>query len=70
MSARRAKGAAMRTGDTKGREVARQAVDAAKRGLGERGEVWWRDGAPDWNKHLVRNTPYAEWFNELAADSS
>jgi hypothetical protein len=41
---------------------ARAAVDAAKRALGERGPVWWDDGAPDLNRRLVRNTPYAEWW--------
>jgi len=30
--------------------------------LGERGPVWWDDGARDWNRHMARNTPYAEWF--------
>jgi hypothetical protein len=40
----------------------RARVDAAKRALGERGTVWWDDGAPDWNRHLAKNTPYAEWW--------
>ena len=40
---------------------ARAAVDAAKVALGERGAVWWSDGAPDFNRKLARNTPYAEW---------
>jgi len=40
---------------------ARAAVDAAKIALGERGPVWWDDGAPDLNRHLARDTPYAEW---------
>lgn len=44
----------------------RAAVDEAKRALGERGEPWWTDGAPDWNRHLARNTPYAEWFATLS----
>lgn len=44
------------------RIAARQRVDAAKRALGERGEVWWTDGAPDYNRRLVRDTPYAAWF--------
>ena len=48
----------------------RMRVDAAKRALGERGPVWWTDGAPDWNQHLVKNTPYAEWFEELAGAAS
>lgn len=65
MSARRAKRTAMRVEDAAAREAARQRVDAAKHALGERGEVWWTDGAPDYNRHLVKNTPYAKWFTEL-----
>jgi hypothetical protein len=41
---------------------ARGRVDAAKRGLGERGDVWWQDGAPDYNHQLAVDTPYADWF--------
>lgn len=44
------------------RASARLAVDSAKRALGERGPVWWTDGAPDFNRKLVRNTPYADWY--------
>lgn len=66
MQARRAKGEAMRKGDAAGRETARQRVDRAKHQLGERGPVWWSDGAPDWNRHMAVNTPYAEWFAHLA----
>jgi hypothetical protein len=33
--------------------------------LGERGPVWWRDGAPDYNRKLAKNTPYALWFAGL-----
>lgn len=40
----------------------RAAVERAKVGLGERGPVWWDDGAPDYNRRLVKNTPYAEWY--------
>lgn len=40
---------------------ARAAVQAAKVALGERGPVWWDDGAPDLNRKLARNTPYADW---------
>ena len=40
----------------------RARVDAAKRALGERGPVWWTDDAPDWNRHLARNTPYRDWW--------
>lgn len=41
---------------------ARLRVDTAKVALGERGTVWWDDGASDYNRHLARNTPYADWF--------
>lgn len=62
MSARRAKQLAMRANDDDAREAARARVDAAKRALGERGPVWWDDGAPDFNRHMARNTVYAAWF--------
>lgn len=65
MAARRDKGLAMRAGDEPARRAAQERVDAAKRALGERGPPWWTDGAPDWNRHLVRNTPYRAWFEEL-----
>jgi hypothetical protein len=44
---------------------ARKRVDLAKVALGERGPVWWEDGAPDYNRHMAKNTPYAEWFAAL-----
>lgn len=68
MGARREKGVAMRAGDAAGRERARAAVDAAKVALGERGTVWWTDGAPDWNRHMAQSTPYAAWFAGLGRD--
>jgi len=65
MRARRAKGVATRAGDAEAREAARKRVNAAKHALGERGEVWWEDGEPDYNRHMVKNTPYAKWFAGL-----
>lgn len=65
MAARRDVGAARRTGEPLALADARQRVDRAKRGLGERGPVWWSDGAPDYTRHMARNTPYAEWFAAL-----
>lgn len=44
------------------RIAARLRVDAAKRELGERGDVWWSDGAPDYNRRLAVDTPYASWY--------
>jgi uncharacterized protein involved in exopolysaccharide biosynthesis len=48
------------------RKNARRRVEAAKRTLGERGPVWWTDGAPDYNRHMAVNTPYREWFENLS----
>jgi len=63
MAARRAVRTAMQSGE--GLADARRKVDAAKRGLGERGPVWWTDGAPDDNRKMVKNTAYSEWFAGL-----
>lgn len=49
--------------DALARIAARLKVDAVKRALGERGDVWWTDGAPDYHRCLIANTPYAEWFS-------
>lgn len=65
MIARRSVATAKRAGDDVALLAARRSVDAAKHGLGERGPVWWTDGAPDYGRHLVKNTPYAEWFDAL-----
>jgi hypothetical protein len=62
MRARRAIRSAQRTRDGFAAKVARADVDRCKRALGERGDVWWSDGAPDYNRHMARNTPYAEWI--------
>ena len=63
MSARRA---IRQAADPQARLAARARVDAAKRALGERGEVWWEDGSPDYNRRRVGDTPYAAWYSELA----
>jgi len=44
---------------------ARGQVDAAKRALGERGPVWWTDGAADFNRHMARKSPYADWWSAM-----
>ena len=67
MRARRQVGVAVKAGDAQAERGARAAVDAAKRALGERGPVWWTDGAPDYNRRLVMNTPYADWYAGLLA---
>jgi len=64
MDARRAIKDAKSGGDRDAELEAHRRVDEAKRGLGERGPVWWGDGAPDFNRHLVKNTPYAAWYSK------
>lgn len=65
MNARRAVKAALAAGDQERLAAARMSVNAAKEALGERGAVWWQDGAKDFNRHLVKNTPYREWYEQL-----
>ncbi|MBV1815040.1 hypothetical protein [Pseudomonas viridiflava] len=65
MDARRAVKSAKVTQDSTQLKQARADVDAAKVALGERGPVWWKDGAPDYNRHKVDNTPYAQWYRSL-----
>ena len=62
MAARRAVKTARSHKDDQATRRARAEVDRAKRALGERGPVWWSDGAPDYNRRLVHHTPYGEWF--------
>lgn len=61
MDARRAVARALRNEPT-ALPSARAAVDAAKVALGERGPVWWDDGAPDLTRRMARTTDYADWF--------
>jgi hypothetical protein len=60
MAARRAVRDAKRSADLEA-AAAHRAVDDTKRSLGERGPVWWQDGSPDLNRHMAKNTPYADW---------
>ncbi|MYM73963.1 hypothetical protein GTP56_17405 [Duganella sp. FT134W] len=65
MAARRAVGVARRAGDGAAERQARAAVDQVKTALGERGPVWWSDGAPDENRRMAANTRYAAWYAAL-----
>jgi len=69
MAARREVGRARRAGDRDALARAGQAVDRAKVALGERGPVWWSDGAPDLNRRMAKNTPYADWCAGLPSQS-
>ncbi len=70
MSARRAVRQALEKGNETTLKEARQRVDAAKVALGERGAVWWTDGTPDVNRKLIKNTPYAEWYETIESSST
>ena len=63
MRARRSVREAKRGNDTTSLKVARLAVHKAKVALGERGPTWWNDGT-DFNRCLVKNTPYSDWFTQ------
>lgn len=67
MTARRAVKASKALDDPMRLKSARTAIQTAKVALGERGEVWWEDGSPDFNQRRVENTPYAEWYQSLKA---
>lgn len=44
---------------------ARARVQEAKEALGERGPVWWDDGAPDQTQSAPQNSTYADWWASL-----
>ena len=70
MDARRRVGVATRAGDAEAEQSARADVHRAKVALGERGPVWWTDGAADWNRRMAANSPYAEWWAEIISRPS
>jgi len=45
-----------------------KAVLMAKTELGEAGPVWWEDGAPDYSGRDPSDTPYRDWWVEIASD--
>ena len=63
MKARRAVRFAKTEEDTR---AARARVQDAKERLGERGSVWWDDGAEDVTHHAPWNTDYAQWWAGLS----
>lgn len=46
-------------------EQARTLVHEAKLALGERGPVWWDDGAADYSGQDPLCTPYADWWRTV-----
>lgn len=65
MAARREVKAALAADDAQRLASARALVDKAKVALGERGPAWWNDGSKDFNRYLVKNTPYKDWYEHL-----
>jgi hypothetical protein len=70
VEARRAVKIAKSVGDEDAEAKAHRAVDVVKRALGERGPVWWKDGLPDLNRHMAKNTPYAQWYKQVGRSRS
>jgi hypothetical protein len=66
MAARRAVRGAKQDADPKAEATAHKAVDEIKRALGERGPVWWDDGAPDLTRHMKRSVRSQGPFGEHA----
>jgi hypothetical protein len=64
MDARRKAKTALAAKESATLAAARQAVHSAKIALGERGPVWWSDGTQDFNRCLVKNSPYAAWYDD------
>lgn len=69
MDARRAVKKALADDDRAALAAARAEVNASKVALGERGPVWWHDGAADLNRRMAINTPYADWYVSVGAGS-
>ncbi|WP_342747252.1 hypothetical protein [Sphingomonas guangdongensis] len=67
MAARREIG---RSSDAEATRAARGRVQAATEALGERGPAWWSDGAPDFNRRKIVNTPYADWWTALGSSET
>jgi hypothetical protein len=61
----RARRAVRDAGDDGAMRAARAAVQTAKERLGERGPVWWDDGAPDEGGRAPWNSSYAAWWTGL-----
>lgn len=64
MKARRAVRTAQQQDDADALREARDAVQVAKEALGERGQVWWDDDAPDEGGLAPHNSSYAQWWKQ------
>ena len=68
MAARRTVRDAKMAADRDAEAAAHMVVDEVKRGLRERGPGWWDDGTPDLNRHMAKNTAYADWYAGLSPE--
>jgi len=64
MAARRAVKAARAAKDDAALREARARVHEAKVALGERGPTWW-EGDESYDRVMVQNSPYADWWAGL-----
>lgn len=65
MKARRDVRNAQQQNDETALQQARDVVQSAKELLGERGPVWWHDGASDEEGIAPYNSSYAEWWASI-----
>lgn len=68
MMARRDVEAQKKREDVRAEKWAHAEVNRLKIALGERGPVWWTDGAPDYTREKPAATPYAAWYGALGTD--
>jgi hypothetical protein len=66
MEARRPVRGVKKAADPDAAATAHRVVDEVKQALGERGPLWRDDGSPDLNRHVAKNTLYADWYAKLA----
>ncbi|MGX4803116.1 hypothetical protein [Bradyrhizobium guangdongense] len=66
MATRRAVRNAKASADLDAQRAAHRAVEDAKCALASGAPVWWKDGPPDLNRYMAKNTPYAEWYAAIA----
>lgn len=50
-------------------KTARVRVHEANIALGERGPLWWTDGAPDYNRWYPKNTRYRQFWMTLSGQA-
>jgi hypothetical protein len=49
-------------GNAEAAKAAKIHATSVTEALGQSGDVWWTDGAPDYHRMLIENTPYKDWW--------